>query len=266
MHDRVVDRAAAHASPRDLAIRDGLLVALSFSSGIYDAIFFLSFGKVFAAFQTGNLVFLGVGVAGTRPPAGPNPVTVVVSLAAFAAGAALAMWILKAFDGNQEIEDKDVFQVWPRRVSVTLGAGLIVQCGFVAGWLATSTPASLTYLLVALGAVGMGLQMNAARSLHVPGISTTAFTATFISLASGIATWSLTATAALRLTGTLVGLAAGAFLGDWLLYHAHAFAPVVPVIVIAAVISVASVALNHSQRRPVLAGGWHHWPLQHAVS
>jgi uncharacterized membrane protein YoaK (UPF0700 family) len=176
------------------------------------------------------------------------------------------MWILKAFDGNQEVEDKDVFQVWPRRVSVTLGAGLIVQCGFLAGWLATSTPASLTYLLVALGAVGMGLQMNAARSLHVPGISTTAFTATFISLASGIATWSLTATAALRLTGTLVGLAVGAFLGDWLLYHAHAFAPVVPVIVIAAVISVASVALNHSQRRPVLAGGWHHWPLQHAVS
>ena len=87
-----------------LAIRDWLLVALSFSTGIYEAICFLSFGKVFAAFQTGNIVFLGLGVAGTRPPAGANPVTAVISLAAFAAGAALAMPILKAFDGNQETE------------------------------------------------------------------------------------------------------------------------------------------------------------------
>jgi hypothetical protein len=48
----------------------------------------------------------------------------------------------------------------------------------------------------------------------VPGISTTAFTATFIDLFSGLATWSLTAHAARRLATTLVSRAAGAFLGD----------------------------------------------------
>jgi uncharacterized membrane protein YoaK (UPF0700 family) len=92
--DRIVDRAATHATPALIAVRDRLLVALAFSSGIYEAICFLSFGKVFSGFQTGNIVFLGLGAAGTRPPFGPDPVRVVTSLVAFAAGAVLAVWIL----------------------------------------------------------------------------------------------------------------------------------------------------------------------------
>jgi uncharacterized membrane protein YoaK (UPF0700 family) len=262
VHNRVVDRAAPHAAPTHLVVRDWLLVALSFTTGIYEAICFLSLGKIFTAFQTGNIVFLGLGAAGTRPPAGANPVTAIISLAAFAAGAALAMPILKAFDGDQEIEDNDVFQVWPRRVSITLGVALVVQVGFLAGWLTTSSPAQLTYLLVALGAFAMGLKMNAIRSLHVPAISSTAFTATFISLASGTATWSLTAPAVRRLTGSMVSMAVGAFLGDWMLGHAHPYAPVVPVIVIALVIAIASVALRPRGPSPA---GQHGSPVQQVV-
>jgi uncharacterized membrane protein YoaK (UPF0700 family) len=244
MHDRVVDRAAPHATPADLAVRDWLLVALSFATGIYEAICFLTFGKIFTAFQTGNLVFLGLGVAGAHPPTGPNLVSAVVSLAAFAAGAALAMPILRAFDGDQEIADDKVFQTWPRRVSIALAVALILQVSFLAVWIAAASPASLTYVLIALAAFAMGLQMNAIRSLHVPGISTTAFTATFISLASGLATWSLTAPSARRLTATMVSLAAGAFLGDWMLSHAHPYAPAVPAAVTAAVIAIARVTLK----------------------
>jgi uncharacterized membrane protein YoaK (UPF0700 family) len=247
------------AAPALLAVRDWLLVALSFSTGIYEAICFLSLGKVFVGFQTGNIVFLGLGVAGTRPPAGSNPVTAVISLAAFAAGAALAMPILKAFGGSQkvEVEDKDVSQVWPRRVSITLGIGLVLQVGFLAGWMTTTAPVHRVYILVALGAFAMGLQMNAIRALHVPSISTTAFTATVISLASGIGSWSLSAPAVRRLTGCMVGLAAGAFLGDWMLGHAHPCAPVVPVIVIAVVVSVASVVLEPTGQPGQIASGNH---------
>jgi uncharacterized membrane protein YoaK (UPF0700 family) len=221
-----------------------LLVALAFSSGAYEAICFLSFGKVFSGFQTGNIVFLGVIGAGTRPPAGPNPVTVVVSLAAFAAGAALAMPILKKFDGDAEVEDSDVFQVWPRRVSATLWAVLVMQVGFLAVWMAASPSNGSTYVLIGLNAFAMGLQMNAIRALHVPGISTTAASATFVSVISGLSTWSLKAPAARRLIGVLVGMAAGAFVGDWLLGHAHTYAPVVPVLVIALVNVTASTALK----------------------
>jgi uncharacterized membrane protein YoaK (UPF0700 family) len=70
------------------------LAGLSFATGIYEAICFLTFGKVFTATQTGNLVLFGIGVEGTRQPAGPNPVSVVISLAAFAAGAFLGDWML----------------------------------------------------------------------------------------------------------------------------------------------------------------------------
>jgi uncharacterized membrane protein YoaK (UPF0700 family) len=238
-----VDRAAAHAPPALLAVRDWLLVALAFATGIYEGISFLTFGKVFSAAQTGNIVLLGIG-ARTHEPAGPNEVTVAIALAAFFAGAALATPILKTFQGDRQIEDHDVFQVWPRRVSIVLAIALILQAGFLAVWVTAASPATLAYPLIAMSAFAMGLQMNAIRALHVPGISVTAFTATFADLASGVAKWSLTAPAVRRLAGTPVAIVAGAFLGDWMLGHAHRYAPVVPTIVIAVVIVVAFVALK----------------------
>jgi uncharacterized membrane protein YoaK (UPF0700 family) len=247
--DRRVDPAAVHAKPALLAVRDRLLVALAFASGVYEAICFLSFGKVFSGFQTGNIVFLGVIAAGTRPPAGPNPVTVLISIAAFAAGAALAMPILKKFDGDAEVEDDDVFQVWPRRVSAALWVTLVMQVGFLVVWMAASPSNESTYVLIGLNAFAMGLQMNAIRALHVPGISTTAASATLVSVISGISTWSLKAPAARRLTGVLVGMAAGAFVGDWMLTHAHTYAPVLPALVIALVLVIAATALRGQRAR-----------------
>jgi len=244
MNDRVAGPAATHATPAELAVRDWLLVGLSFATGTYEAICFLTFGKVFTAAMTGNLVLLGIGVAGTRQPAGPNLVTVVISLAAFAAGAALATAILKSFVGDKETQDNDVFQAWPRRVTAALAIALILQAGFLAVWATAASPAGLAYVLMTLSALAMGLQMNAIRDLHVPGISTTAVTATFIDLVSGLVTWSLTAHSARRLTASMAGLAAGAFLGDWMLRHAHRYAPVVPMFVTAVVVATAWVALK----------------------
>jgi len=243
MHDTDADQAAAHATPTELAVRDWLLAGLSFSAGMYEAICFLAFGKVFAGFQTGNLVFLGFGVAGTHPPAGPNPVTVVISLAAFAAGVALAVPILKGFGRGQETE-RNASRVWPRPVSIALAIAFIVQAAFFAVWATAASPASLAYTLIALAAFAMGLQANAVRSLHVPGISTTAFTATYVGLVNGLVTWALTAPSARRLTAAVVGVAAGGFLGDWMLSHAHRYAPLVPAVVTAAVIGIAGVALK----------------------
>ena len=243
-HDRIVDQAAGQATPAELAVRDWLLIALSFATGIYEAICFLTFGKVFTAAQTGNLVLLGIGVAGTHEPAGPNPVTVVISLAAFAAGAALAVPIVKTFGSDQGAADTAVFHAWPRRVSIALAIALVLQAGFLAVWVSVASPARLAYILMALSALALGLQMNAIRSLRVPGISTTAFTATFVGLVTGLIIWSLTAHSARRLTATMVAMAAGAFLGDLMLRHAHRYAPVVPTAVTAVVIAIAWVVLK----------------------
>ncbi|HEX6524335.1 MAG TPA: YoaK family protein [Streptosporangiaceae bacterium] len=250
MHDRVVDRSAAHAAPALLAVRDRLLVALAFSAGIFEAICFLSFGKVFSGFQTGNNVFLGVVLSGTRPPVGPQPVTVVVSLAAFAAGAVVAVPILRSFNGDEEVEDDRVFQVWPRCVSIALGVALAAQVSFLAVWITNSPSLNLAYIPISLNAFAMGLQMNAIRSLHVPGISTTAATATFISLVSAFVTRSLKKAGARRLTGVTVAVVAGAALGDFMLSSAHAYAPLPPVLVTVTVTVIASIALRQEPAAP----------------
>jgi len=41
-------------------VRDRLLYALTVSSGAIDAISFIALGKVFTAFMTGNIAFLGL--------------------------------------------------------------------------------------------------------------------------------------------------------------------------------------------------------------
>jgi LuxR family maltose regulon positive regulatory protein len=120
-------------------------------------------------------------------------------------------------------------------VQITLAIALILQAAFFAVWITAAAPASLAYILIALAAFAMGLQANAIRSLNVPGISTTAFTATYVDLASGIASWGLTAPSARRLVGTVAGVAAGGFLGDWMLRHAHPYGPIVPAAVPATV-------------------------------
>ena len=47
----------------DLKVRDLPLIALTVSSGAIDAISYLGLGKVFTAFMTGNIVFLGLRTA-----------------------------------------------------------------------------------------------------------------------------------------------------------------------------------------------------------
>ena len=66
-----------HVQTAGLGIRDLLLKALTVSSGAIDAISFLALGKVFTAFMTGNIVFLGLRVAGA---VGPGTVAIIVSM------------------------------------------------------------------------------------------------------------------------------------------------------------------------------------------
>jgi uncharacterized membrane protein YoaK (UPF0700 family) len=220
---------------RAVALRDVLLAVLSFSTGIYEAAAFLTFGKVFTAFQTGNLIFLGLGVAGTRPPAGPDPATVVTSLVAFAVGGAVSTAILR-----QREEGPAVTAAWSTRVTTALGVSLFAQVVFAAVWVGASNPSHRIGVLIALGAFAMAVQMNAVRSLAVPGISTTAFTATFILLAGLVVAHAGSAAAARRLAGALVALVGGALVGALLVGHYRSATPVVPLFVNAAVLATVS--------------------------
>src|SRR3954469_19651533 len=64
----------------------GLMLALTFSTGIVDAVGYLGLDKVFAGNMTGNVVILGMAVAGAEglPWVGP-----LIALFAFMAGAVI---------------------------------------------------------------------------------------------------------------------------------------------------------------------------------
>src|SRR3954462_11329328 len=61
------------------------LLALTFSTGLVDAVSYLGLGRVFSANMTGNIVLLGFGIAGSG---GLPVVAPLVSLGAFLVGSA----------------------------------------------------------------------------------------------------------------------------------------------------------------------------------
>src|ERR1700740_3024901 len=62
----------------------GALLVLTFTTGLVDAASYLGLGRVFTANMTGNIVFLGFGIAGSG---GLPVVAPLVSLGAFLVGA-----------------------------------------------------------------------------------------------------------------------------------------------------------------------------------
>jgi uncharacterized membrane protein YoaK (UPF0700 family) len=81
-HDRPTI-ANLNTSRVDTRVRDLLLNGLTFSSGAVDAISFLELGKVFTAFMTGNIAFLGLRVADVG---GPGWSAIIAAMTAFAVG------------------------------------------------------------------------------------------------------------------------------------------------------------------------------------
>src|SRR5947209_16261734 len=213
-----------------LRIRDLLLNALTVSSGAIDAISFLALGKVFSAFMTGNVAFLGLRVAGASAPGG---VAIVVSMAAFAVGVYLSTRIVRPSEGTG---------MWPQRVTVALGVSLIAHAVFLAVWFASNGQPSIDVAHVLLGSWGfaMGMQSAAVRTLHVDGVFTTAATATIIFLVGDITNWPSTVTERQRLAGVLVSLFVGATAGGLLLVHAHIYAPVLPFVITVAAVATAA--------------------------
>jgi uncharacterized membrane protein YoaK (UPF0700 family) len=221
-----------HDRAAELKARDRLLNALTISSGAVDAISFLALGKVFTAFMTGNVAFLGMRVAGAPSP---GAAAVLLSMGGFAVGVYLATRIVKPSAGAS---------VWPHRVTLALGVSLIAHAAFLAVWFASDGRPSIdaTYVLLAAWGLAMGIQSAAVRALHVDGVFTTAATATLIFLAGDIANWPATGAERQRLIGVLFSLFVGATAGSLLLVHAHIYAPLLPVAITVAAVAAASMA------------------------
>ncbi len=217
-----------------LRVRDLLLNALTASSGAVDAISFLALGKVFSAFMTGNIAFLGLRVAGASAP---GVVSILISIAAFAVGVYLSTRIVKPSESSG---------MWSQRVTVALGVSLIAHAVFLDVWFATNGQPSIdvAHILLGLWGLAMGIQSAAVRRLHVEGVFTTAATATVIFLVGDLVNWRATVAERRRLTGVLVSLFVGATAGGLLLVHAQIYAPVLPFVITVAVVATAAIVLR----------------------
>ena len=228
-----------HKQAADLRVRDLLLNALTVSSGAVDAISFIALGKVFSAFMTGNIAFLGLRVAGASRS--PGAVAIIVSMAAFAVGVYVSTRIVKRSESSS---------MWPQRVTVALGISLIAHAVFLAVWFASNGQPSTDVAHVLLGswALAMGMQSAAVRTLHVDGVFTTAATATIIFLAGHLTNWSATVAERRRLAGVLVSLFVGATAGGMLLVHAHIYAPVLPFAITVVAVATAAIFFAGARR------------------
>jgi uncharacterized membrane protein YoaK (UPF0700 family) len=170
---------ATHSRIRPLEPLNGMLVAFAAIAGWIDALSFLELGKVFTSFQSGNLVFLGLGAAqgdfGLVLRAG-------VSLTALLAGSAFGSYLI----GRAVVHG-------PLALRSALRLEWVLLVAFGACWQVVGNPAAHPggrLALIFFAAAAMGVQGAAVLALRIPGVMTNAMTAT------------------LNLFGALVGLRA----------------------------------------------------------
>ena len=223
----IMHKSDGETSTQDETVRDVLLVALTVASGAVDAISYFGLGKIFSAFMTGNIVYLGFGIAQIE---GPGAIPVISALSTFAAGSYLGLRIttLRSKESGP----------WPPAMTVLLTLVAIAESASLAVWLATTghPPTAVCDVLIALFSLAMGIQTAAVRSLGVQGVFTTAGTFTLVAL-TGTFAGSRSKAEIPRLTGVFVGLVAGAVGGGLLLLHARSYAPLLPLVITVLVIA-----------------------------
>jgi len=184
----------------------GLMLTLTFSTGVVDAIGYLGLDKVFTANMTGNVVILAMGLTGQEglPVVGP-----IVALAGFVVGAGVAGRFLRK-----------VPKGWHRRDTWVLSivAGLLLIALIPTAFI-TSTPAdpALGLPVTALLAVAMGMQAGAARHIAVTDVTTVVITSTLAALAFDSRFGRSTGQTWFRRLAAVVLLALGALSGAALL-------------------------------------------------
>ncbi|HEX3239337.1 MAG TPA: YoaK family protein [Solirubrobacterales bacterium] len=152
---------------------DGLtrtLLILTFVTGILDAVSFIALGQVFVAMQTGNVIFLGIGIGG----ADGAPVTApLVSLLAFLLGAGAAAFFVRPVDPGH-----------PGALAGPIEIGLIGLATVLAAVAAIEPGEFSAYLLIAILAAAMGLRNTVARRAGDRNVATTVLNLTLTAFAS----------------------------------------------------------------------------------
>ncbi|WP_336963008.1 YoaK family protein [Sphingobium aquiterrae] len=152
-----------------------LLLLLSVTTGMVDAISVLGLGKVFTANMTGNIVFLGFAAAGTPGFRAP---LYILAIAAFLFGALVAGRVGKGYAGLP-------LRRWLLSAAVVETGLLWIAAIFAIGLdIASQSPAHGVYAVIALTGLAMGFRNATIRQLKVPDLTTTVLTLTLTGIAA----------------------------------------------------------------------------------
>jgi uncharacterized membrane protein YoaK (UPF0700 family) len=208
-----------------------LLVGLTIVTGLVDAFSYLSLGHVFVANMTGNVVFLGFGLAGVG---GISLRASLVAILAFAVGAT---------GGGRWSASTPPHRGHLLAVCTAVQTVLVVVAGVVAVAAGVGGPTT-RLVLIALLAVAMGAQNAVARRLAVPDLTTTVLTLTV----TGLVADATTVKTRLRRLVPVLAMLGGALAGGALLRWVGTSAPLwIAAIVLAATAVAAQVASRQPQ-------------------
>ncbi|WP_347302988.1 YoaK family protein [Croceibacterium sp. TMG7-5b_MA50] len=152
-----------------------LLLLLSLTTGLVDAVSVLGLGKVFTANMTGNVVFLGFALAGA-----PGFVIApgLVALATFMGGALVAGRLGRAM-GQRPLRR------WLLIAAAFEAALLWTAAVIAAGYdVAELEPRGALYAIIGATAIAMGFRNATIRQLKVPDLTTTVLTLTITGIAA----------------------------------------------------------------------------------
>ncbi|MCI1018489.1 DUF1275 domain-containing protein [Microbacterium sp. C5A9] len=221
-------------SPQNLHLV--LMLALTFSTGIVDAVGYLGLDKVFAGNMTGNVVILGMALAGADdlPWVGP-----LLALVAFLAGAAIGGRVLRPVAAG-----------WSSRTTVLIAVvGALLGIAGIGLFIADGTPPPPWELgATLLLATSMGVQAAAARHLAVKDVTTVVVTSTITGLAADSRLAGGAGQPWIRRVSAIALIAAGAAVGA-LLLMAHIGWGVVAAAVISLVVAAIGEGASRRLRR-----------------
>lgn len=152
-----------------------LLLLLSLTTGLVDAISILGLGKVFTANMTGNIVFLGFAAAGAP---GFRVAPYIVALAAFLFGALVA-------GRTGRVHATRPLRRWLVTAALLEASLLWIAAALAMGFdVEAQTPSATLLAIIALTGIAMGFRNGTIRQLKVPDLTTTVLTLTLTGLAA----------------------------------------------------------------------------------
>jgi uncharacterized membrane protein YoaK (UPF0700 family) len=190
--------------PATVSLRHPLvraLLALAFTTGIVDASSFLGLGQVFTANQTGNIVLLAAGIAGS----GNLPVVApLVSLGAVVVGAGVAGVVTKHTGERRHMLAGRGLAI----ETLLLGAAAILAAAVAA------TPGSVSAeIVIALLALAMDVRTGTIARFGGPDLTLTMLTGTLAALAANLRFTGGSGNGSVRRLAATLALFSGALVG-----------------------------------------------------